>query len=76
MIRLNGYGVPQGSTFGPLLFLMYVNDLPNAAQSVGRLFADDTCLLLSHSKQSTILQEELNQEVSLRDKIITESNQR
>ena len=46
-IRLNGYGVQQGSTLGPLLFLLYVNDLPNAVQSAPRLFADDTCLLLS-----------------------------
>ena len=41
-----------------------VNDLPNAFQSAPRLFADDTCLLLSHSNP-IILQEKLNQEVSL-----------
>ena len=47
-----------------MLFLLYVNDLPNAVQSVPRLFADDTCLMLSHSNPLT-LQEKLNQEVSL-----------
>ena len=56
--------LPQGSTLGPLLFLLYVNDLSNAVQSAPRLFADDTCLLLSHLNH-TILQEKLNQEVSL-----------
>ena len=63
-IRSEGYGVPQGSTLGPLLFLLYVNDLPNAVQSTPRLFADDTCLLLSHSNPLT-LQEKLNYELSL-----------
>ena len=63
-IRLNGYGVPRGSTLGPLLFVLYVNDLPNAVQSVPQLFADNTCLLLSHPN-SAILQDKLSQEVSL-----------
>jgi hypothetical protein len=39
-------GVPQGSTLGPVLFLLYINYMPNCAKKL-RIFADDTNVFYS-----------------------------
>ena len=54
-------GIPQGTVLGPLLFLVYINDLPNRVVSSCSLFADD-CLLyrqIRSPEDCCILQDDL-----------------
>ena len=64
MKRTVNHGVPQGSVLGPILFLIYINDLHHALQNCQtNLFADDTCLLSSDSNLQS-LETKVNSDLS------------
>ena len=60
--RMRPCGVPQGSILGPLLFLIYVNDMESAVKCKLILYADDSALL-GYRKDVKVIQETLGKEL-------------
>ena len=56
-------GVPQGSILGPLLFLIYVNDMSQSVNCGLLLYADDSCLIVTH-KDVNYIEKTLNTNLS------------
>ena len=53
-------GVPQGAILAPLLFLVFINDLPELLESLAKMYADDTSLF-SSELDPNVLQNDLTQ---------------
>ena len=55
-------GVPHGSVIGPLLFVIFINDMPNVFENKSELYADDTKILskINVNNQDNSLQRDLN----------------
>ena len=51
--------IPHCSILGPLLYAIYVNDIPNALNCIPRLYADNMCLVI-HEHKTNILEKEIS----------------
>ena len=69
-------GVPQGSVLGPILFLVYLNDINNAIKSQIKLFADDSFIYgnIHNQNDQVILQNDLDTISSWAERWLMELN--
>ena len=85
VVRVNGElsspkpvisGIPQGSVLGPLLFVLYINDLPDVVKSNILLFADDTKIFnqVKSRSDALLIQEDINELEQWSDKWLLRFN--
>ena len=84
-VSLNGHvskwsdvtsGIPQGSVLGPILFVVFINDLPDVVKSTVRIFADDTKLYGSATTEQDrqLIQEDIDSLSDWSDKWLLKFN--
>jgi hypothetical protein len=69
-------GIPQGNVLDPILFTIYINDLPDVVQNIAKLFADDTKLyaVVNKEEEQHNLQNDINNLVHWSDKWLLKFN--
>ena len=65
-------GIPQGSILGPILFTIFINDLPNEVESYCKIFADDT-KIYNTTNETKQLQDDINSIIFLNRKKFNQS---
>ena len=69
-------GVPQGSVLGPILFIIYINDLSNGINNLSKFYADDSKIIakINNSDDTSNLQRDINSVIEWCNKWIMQLN--